>query len=131
MHTRISLVALRFMSEQKYPLRDGKLYWLFGGDIFWYHFQISFLKMLLCSQLLLVVILNLTQWLFGTTATLSLGIIYLVSTLTALYFLRQNVQLHHLVLREKSKISDAWVLTVIALISSFMLFVSLWSLLSR
>jgi hypothetical protein len=116
------------MSEQKYPLREEKLYWLLGGDIFWYHFQMSFLKMLLGSQLVLVVVLNLTQWLLGTKVTLFLGIIYLVGVLAAIYFLRQNVQLHHVVFREKSKISDAWVLNFIALISSLMLFVSLWSL---
>ena len=88
----------------------------------------SFLKMLLASQLLLVAVLNILNWLLGTKATLWLCIIYLVGVLAAIYFLRQNVQLHHLVFREKSKISDAWVLNFIALISTLMLFVSLWSL---
>jgi hypothetical protein len=50
------------MSEQKYPLREAKLYWLLGGDLFWYHFQMSFLKMLLASQLLLVVDLIQYFW---------------------------------------------------------------------
>ncbi len=88
----------------------------------------SFLKMLLVCQLLLVVVLNLTQWLLGIKVTLCLGIIFLLGVLAAIYLLRQNVQLHHLVFREKSRISDAWVLNFIALISSLLLFVSLWSL---
>jgi hypothetical protein len=32
----------KVVEDSKYELRKSKLYWMFGGDVFWYHFNVQF-----------------------------------------------------------------------------------------
>ena len=110
------------MSESKYPLRKSKIYWMFGGDIFWYHFKMDFLKKALIFMVGFTVIINLVRGITGELFIDVLAGLYLLGILGGIVSIYKNSKVADFVMRENSKVSDAqWIFIFISSLCILML----------
>jgi hypothetical protein len=110
------------VSESKYPLRKSKIYWICGGDVFWYHFRMEFLKKALIFLVGFSLIINLVRGITGELFIDVLAGLYLLFILGSIALIYKNSKVANFVLREKSKASDAqWILIFISSLCILML----------
>jgi len=110
------------VEDSKYELRKSKLYWICGGDIFWYHFNMAFLKPFLIFQFTFSIVLSVLKNFVGQSALELIAAIYLIATLLGIISIYKNTKIANLVMRSKSKPSDAnWVFIFISCLCILML----------
>ena len=110
------------MEDSKYPLRKSKLYWMFGGDIFWYHFNMQFLKAFLIFQLLFSIVINLLQNFVSEFTINVIVAAYLLGTLIGIVSIYKKGKVSNFVIRSHSKPNDAkWVFIFISCLCVVML----------
>ncbi len=110
------------MEDLKYPLRKSKLYWMFGGDIFWYHFNMPFLKAFLIFQFIFSLVMNVMQNFVGEFTINVIAVVYLLGTLSGIVSIYKKEKVSDFVMRSHSKPSDAkWVFIFISCLCVLML----------
>ncbi|WP_139048237.1 hypothetical protein [Pseudoalteromonas sp. BSi20652] len=110
------------MEDSKYELRKSKLYWMFGGDIFWYHFNMQFLKPFVIFQFLFSITINILQNFVGEFTINVIAAAYLLGTLIGIASIFKKQKVSNFVMRSASKPNDAkWVFIFISLLCVLML----------
>jgi hypothetical protein len=93
-----------------------------GGDIFWYHFRMDFLKKALIFMVGFAVIINLIRGITGELFIDILAGLYLLGILGGVVSIYKNAKVADFVIRENSKVSDAqWILIFISSLCIIML----------
>jgi len=110
------------MSKAPYPNRTSAVYWILGGDLFWYHFKLDFLKRLLIFQIGFSVLLNVIRTLDSSLIFNISVVMYLLITTVGTVLIMTNNLLANYVMREHSQSSDAnWVFYFILSLCVFLL----------
>ena len=93
-----------------------------GGDIFWYHFKMDFLKKVLLSIFTFSVIINLVRGITGELFVDVLAGLYLITILGGIASIYKNTKVADFAMREDSKASDAqWIFIFISSLCILML----------
>jgi hypothetical protein len=109
------------MEKRKYPRRTSLFYWAWGGDLFWVHFNISFLKIALFVEVTFGILTNLIAGATDEVVFIILAGVHALLILTVTWLIFKNEKVARFALRENSTTREArWVLAAICLLSIVM-----------